>query len=206
MKAAGQSLLRPANRLLASLPQTEYSRLLASLKPVTLKKRTVVYHAGDQVISCYFPVSGIISLLSTATEGKALKVGMIGREGMIGISILFQIDAAPYEVITQTETEVLEINASVLKAEFNRNGKLHALLRFVYALLCQISQSAVCHHFHSVEQRLACWLLLMRDRLRSNTFQLTQEFLAYLLGIPRTNVTMTIGTLKQAGLSVARED
>jgi CRP-like cAMP-binding protein len=74
------------------------------------------------------------------------------------------------------------------------------LLRYIYALLCQISQSSVCHHFHTVEQRLARWLLMMRDRLESNTFPLTQDFLAFMLGIPRTNVTMTAGALQQAGL------
>lgn len=201
MRAARKSPARSENRLLDLLPQSEYARLVPSLNPVTLKKKTVLYHTGDTIRSCYFPASGIVSLLSTAAEGKTVKVGMIGSEGMIGISVLFQIGTSPYEIITQTDIEALEIPASALKAEFNRGGKLHdLLLRYVYALLCQISQSAVCHHFHSVEERLCCWLLMTRDRLQSNTFPLTQEFLAYVLGLPRTNVTMTLGSLKQAGL------
>jgi CRP-like cAMP-binding protein len=201
MRAAKQSQVRSANRLLASLPQTEYARLQSSLKPVTLKKKTVLYHTGDRVQSCYFPTSGIISLLSTTAEGKTVEVGMCGNEGMIDVSVLLQTDVTSYDLIVQTDKEALQIDAGVLKAEFNRGEKLHdLLLRYIYALLCQISQSSVCHHFHTVEQRLARWLLMMRDRLESNAFPLTQDFLAFMVGIPRTNVTMTAGALQQVGL------
>jgi CRP-like cAMP-binding protein len=206
MTASTQSQAIKANRLLALLPQPEYARLLPELKPVYLKKGAVLYHAGDAVQYCYFPVSGIISLLSTAAaEGKTVEVGMVGNEGMIGVSVLLQMSVIPYDAVAQIEVEALQIDASVLKAEFNRGGTLNTvLLRYIYALLRQISQSAVCHHFHTVEQRLACWLLMMRDRLQSNAFPLTQEFLAYMLGIPRTNVTMTAGALQQAGLISCR--
>jgi CRP-like cAMP-binding protein len=201
MGAARQSHTRTANRLLALLPQPEYARLLPILKPITLKKKEVLYQSGDTIRYCYFPTSGIISLVSTASEGKTVEVGMVGSEGMIGIFALLQIRVIPYDFITQNETEALQIDASALKAEFSRGGQLNVLLlRYVYALLCQISQSAVCHHFHIVEQRLARWLLMSRDRLQSNTVPLTQEFLTYLLGIPRTNVTMTASVLQQAGL------
>jgi len=201
MTAARKSQAIKGNRLLALLPQQEYARLQPALKPVTLKKKAVLYHTGDRVRYCYFPTSGIILLLSTASEGKTVEVGMCGNEGMIGISALLQIGGIPYDLITQTETEALQIDVPVLKAEFSRGGELNALLlRYIYGLLCQISQSAICHHFHTVEQRLARWLLMTRNRLQSNAFPLTQEFLAYLLGIPRTNVTMTAGALQQAGL------
>jgi CRP-like cAMP-binding protein len=201
MTASQRSQKLTENRLLASLPQLEYSRLLPALKFVSLKKRVTLYHAGDTVRYCYFPLSGIISLLSTAAEGKTVEVGMCGNEGMIGVSVLLQTGVTPYDLVVQIDTEALQIAASVLKAEFNRNGKLNAvLLRYIYALLCQISQSSVCHHFHTVEQRLARWLLMTRDRLESNTFPLTQDFLAYMLGIPRTNITMTAGALQQAGI------
>lgn len=201
MIAAEKSQAITQNRLLALLPEAEYARLLPALKPVSLKKKEVLYHSGESIRYCYFPTSGIISLLATAVEGKTVEVGMCGNEGMIGLSALLQIGATPYDLITQTEIEALQIDAGVLKAEFNRGAALHAaILRYIYALLCQISQSALCHHFHTVEQRLARWLLMTRDRLQSNTFPLTQEFLAYLLGIPRTNITMTAGVLQQAGL------
>jgi CRP-like cAMP-binding protein len=201
MIAARKSQEIKGNPLLALIPQSEYVRLQPALKPVSLKKKTVLYHTRDRVRYCYFPISGIILLLSTASEGKTVVSRMCGNEGMTGISALLQIGGIPYDSITQTETGAPQIDVHVLKAEFKRGGELNALLlRYVYGLLCQISQSAVCHHFHSVEQRLARWLLMTRDRLQSNTFPLTQEFLAYLLGIPRTNVTMTAGALQQAGL------
>jgi len=201
MAAGEQSQSITGNRLLALLPKGEYARLIPFLKPVNLKRKEVLYHAGDTIKYCYFPLSGIVSLLSPAAEGKAVEVGMVGNEGMIGVSAPLQIGITPYDLITQIETEALQIDARILKAEFNRGGTLHELLlRYIYALLCQISQSVVCHHFHTVEQRLARWLLMGRDRLQSNTFPLTQEFLAHLLGIPRTNVTMTARALQQAGL------
>lgn len=201
MTAVRKSQTIKKNRLLALLPQPEYSRLLPALKPVTLKKKEVLYQAGDKVRYCYFPTSGIISLLSTASEGKIVEVGMVGNEGVIGIPALLHIGGIPFDLITQNEIEALQIDASILKAEFSRGGKLNVLLlRYVYALLCQISQSAVCHHFHSVEQRVARWLLMSRDRLQSKTIPLTQEFLSYMLGIPRTNVTMTAAALQLAGL------
>ena len=88
------------------------------------------------------------------------------NEGMIGVSVLLQMSVIPYDVIVQIETEALQIDSAVLKAEFNRGATLNTvLLRYIYALLRQISQSAVCHHFHTVEQRFACWLLMTRDRL-----------------------------------------
>lgn len=201
MSVSRQAQARIENRLLASLPQTEYARLLALLHPISLKKKEVLYHGGDTVQYCYFPVSGIVSLLSTSSEGKTVEVGMCGNEGMIGISVLLQRGVTPFDLITQTETDALQIDANVLKAEFNRGEKLHAaLLSYIYSLLCQISQSAACHHFHTVEQRVARWLLMSKDRLESDTFPLTQDFLAFMLGIPRTNVTMTARVLQQEGL------
>lgn len=190
------------NRLLDLLPGTESERLLTDLKPITLKKKTVLYRAGETVRRCYFPTSGIFSLLSATTaEGKTMQIAMVGSEGMIGVSNVLEIGVTPYEVMAQTDVEALEIESIVLKDEFNRGGKLHqVLLKYIYGLLCQISQAAVCHHFHTVEQRLACWLLMNRDRAQGNSFPVTQEFLSALLGIPRTNVTMTAGTLQQAGL------
>jgi CRP-like cAMP-binding protein len=201
MNATRQSQALSQNRLLALLPKTEYSNLSLKLKSVRFKKKTLLYHTGDQIKYCYFLTAGIVSLLSVAREGKTMEVAMVGNEGIIGISVLLQTDKTPYDAITQTEIEALKIDAAVLKAEFEQDASLRAaLLGYFYALLCQISQIAVCNHFHTVEQRLARRLLMSKDCLRSNTFPMTQEFSAYLLGVPRTNVTMTASILQRAGL------
>lgn len=200
MNSTSRSPAFSGNRVIDLLPSPQRLRLMPVFKPVSLKRKEVLYQTNERVEYCYFPSSGIVSLLST-TEGKTVEIAMVGSEGLIGASALLKTDITPHDSITQTDTEALKIDAAVLKAEFEQDGALRAvLLRYVYALLCQISQTSVCHHFHTVEQRLARRLLMSRDSLDSNTFSVTQEFLAYLLGVPRTNVTMTAGDLQRAGL------
>ena len=143
----------------------------------------------------------MISLLSATEDGHTIEVGMIGSEGMAGIPAILQVNKAPYQVMVQIGADARRIKADALRRGFDRGGVLHGLLlRYTHALLCQIAQLVACNRFHTMEQRLCRWLLISRDRMRSDTFPLTQEFISHMLGVPRTNVTMTAGTLQRKGL------
>lgn len=201
MSAAQPSLKPSGNRLLSLLPQAEYAHLQPELQPIHLAKEMVLYNAGDEVQNCYFPTSGMVALLSTTESGKTIEVSMIGDEGFAGVPVILQTSKIPYRVVVQIAGDAVMIRASTLKKHFNQGGRLHdLLLRYTHSLLCQVSQSAACNKFHTVEQRLCRWLLISRDRVHSDTFPLTQEFIAHMLGVPRTNVTMTAGALQRAGL------
>lgn len=187
--------------MLSVLPESELKRLVPHLQSVHFKKGTVLYHAGEEVRRCYFPLSGMISILSATENGKTVEVSMVGNEGITGIPAVLHMNVTPFEVMVQISSDALEIKADLLKAYLKEGGKLQELLlRYTHALLCQISQSAVCNRFHTVEQRFCRWLLITRDRAGAETFSLTQEFVSHMLGVPRTNVTMTASALQQAGL------
>ncbi|MGI8656715.1 MAG: Crp/Fnr family transcriptional regulator [Pyrinomonadaceae bacterium] len=171
------------------------------MKPIHLVQGTVLYEPGDTIHRAYFLLSGIASLLSVTEDGLSLEVGMIGNEGIVGIPLILGFNKAPYEVMMQITADTLEIKADVLKREFNRSeGLRNLLLRYTHALLCQIAQLAVCNRFHTVEQQFCRWLLTSRDRVHSDTFHFTQEFISQMLGVPRTNITMTAGELQRKNL------
>lgn len=189
------------NRILALLPEDEYQRLLSNLQPVYLKKGTVIYQAGDQIRDCYFPLSGIISILSTTGDHKTVEIAMIANEGLIGTTTVLQMNITPYQKIVQIEAEAMQIKADALRNEFHKGGKFQQLLLgYIHSLICQISQSAVCNRFHTVEERLCRWLLITSDHMQSDVFPLTQENISHMLGTPRTNVSMIASALQQQGL------
>jgi CRP-like cAMP-binding protein len=190
-----------SNRLLLDLPRDEANRLAPHLQLVSLKKGTTLYHAEDKITHCYFPLNGMLSLLSATGNDKTIELAMIGSGGMIGIAAVLQMNTMPYHVQVQIQADALRVKTDVIQKEFNRGGEFQRrLLRHLYALLRQISQSAVCHRFHTVEERLCRWLLISRDRMKSNQLHLTQESISQMLGVPRTNVTMTALVLQRAGL------
>lgn len=189
------------NRLLATLPRDEYARLLPHLSWVRLAQGETLYEAGDSVRHAYFPVGGMVSLLSTTEDGQTVEVAMVGNEGMVGVPILLRVDQSPYKVMVQLPTTALRIKAEPLRREWDQGGQLQfLLLRYTHTLLTHISQSAACNRFHSVEQRLCRWLLIGRDRVKSDTLHLTQEIISHMLGSPRTSITTIAGTLQTAGL------
>lgn len=200
MYLAQASVKISKNRLLSLLPKEEYARLLSNLQPIHLRKGEVLYHPGDVVRYCYFPLSGMISLLSTTEDYKTVEVSAVGNEGLVGVPAILQMSVTPYEVMVQIEANAMRIRADALKAQFNGGGKLHhLLLRYTHALLCQIAQSAVCNRFHTVEQRICRRLLISRDCVQSDVFPLTQESISHMLGTPRTNVSMTAHSLQEQG-------
>lgn len=196
-----ESLLPQSNRLLSALPKQDYERLRPSLEPINLPAGQTLYHIGEAIEHAYFLTSGMISLIATAENGSAVAVAMTGNEGMIGIPTLLSINTAPYQLTVHMRARALKIGGVKLKEEFNRSSHLQKLLlRYMHWLLTQITQSALCNRFHSVEERLCRWLLLSHDRAASDTLHLTQEFLSQILGTPRTNVTMIAGTIQRMGL------
>ena len=189
------------NRILAALPREDFARLAPHLTTVRLERDKVVYITGDQIRYVYFPVSGLMSLLSTTETGSTVEVAMVGKEGIVGLPVILKNNLIPYEVAVQTETEAYRIKAEDLQEEFDKGEALHELiLRYLNVLIAQISQSALCHRFHTVEKALGCWLLMVQDRLNTESLNLTQENISHALGVPRTGVTMAAGTLQRAGL------
>jgi CRP-like cAMP-binding protein len=193
--------IRGGNRLLAALPEEEYERLLPNFELAHLEKGEIIYVTGDRIRYAHFPLTGMISLLSATESGSTVEVAMVGNEGIVGLSVILSINKAPYDPMIQITADTVRIKAEVLKQEFNRGGRLQDfMLRYTHVLLTQITQSALCNRFHTVEKRLCRWLLIARDRVNSNTIDLTQEIIAHMLGSPRTGVTMAARTLQQAGL------
>lgn len=193
--------LTSRNRLLAALPRLEYERLRPNMELVHLPKGKVIYEAGDSVRQAYFLTQGMVSLLSTTDEGQTVEVAMVGDEGMVGIPAVLSANPTPYKVQVQIPADAMRLSGASLKEEFDRCGQLQRLLlRFIHMLLTQVSQSAVCNHYHTVEERLCRWLLITCDRVRSDTFHLTQESIAQMLGAPRTSVSEAAGAMQKLGL------
>ena len=189
------------NRLLAALPPEDRDRLCRRLEPVDLLPRQVLVAAGAAFEHIHFPVSGVASLLAAADE-TVLEIGLIGREGMVGLPVLFGTAASPnMSVAVQIPGMALRMSAEALRTDLDRNAAFRALLlRYAEALLCQIAQSAICNRLHGVEQRLARWLLMAQDRAEADLLPLTQEYISLMLGVRRPGVTVAAGNLAKAGL------
>jgi CRP-like cAMP-binding protein len=191
------------NLILGALRDKEYQHLYPYLEPIALAKGKTVYGAGDAALHAYFLVSGMISLLAITEDGKAIEVGMVGNEGMVGLPIILGFNRIPHLVVTQLPCRALRIRTDRLKAEFNLGGQFHdLLLRYTDTLITQLSQSASCNMFHTVKERLCRWLLIARDRVQSDTLCLTQEFISQMIGAPRTSVTTLAGSLQKEGLVI----
>lgn len=189
------------NRILEALPREQFARLQPHLVTVRLQRDEVVYIAGDQIRYVYFPVDGLLSLLSTTETGSTVEVAMVGNEGVVGLPVILKNRTIPYEVTVHTETNAFKIKAEDFLEEFDRGEGLHDyLLRYMYLVIAEISQAALCHRFHTVEEALGRWLLMVQDRLHTDSLNLTQESISHVLGVPRTGVTMAAGALQRAGL------
>ena len=193
--------VEPTNKILRNLPQSESNRISEHLEQIHFDQGTTVYAAGDAVRYAYFPTRGLLSLVSTTESGYSVELAMVGNEGMVGLSVISKMGISPYEVVTRLETDALRIKATVLQEEFEKGGELqHLMLGYVSMLLAQLSQTSLCHRFHSIEEALSRWLLAVQDRVCSDTLNLTQESISAALGAPRTSVTTAAGALQRAGL------
>jgi CRP-like cAMP-binding protein len=190
-----------ANRLLGLLLPRDYARLRPHLHHIPLEYRQSLYRANKPIEFVYFIESGVGSLVNTMTNGEAAEVGTIGNEGVVGLPLLFGDDRAPTSVYVQVPGVGLRMKATLFNKELARSAPMRAvMLRYAHAFFNQVAQAAACNHFHSLEQRCCRWLLMTHDRMQSDEFLLTQEFLAMMLGVQRTGVTAAAGALQRAGL------
>src|ERR1700733_3246379 len=188
------------NRLLVALPKDDHDRLLPHLENVSLPLREILYEANGPIAHVFFPLIGVVSLV-IMDGGFSLEVGVIGNEGMVGTPVFLGADRSPTRAIAQIPGEALRMEATVFQKEMRRGGPLYGLVqRYTQAMINQISQSIVCNHRHSVEQRMCRWLLMSHNRVGADEFPLTQEFLAQMLGVRRPTVTAVAGILQKAGL------
>jgi CRP-like cAMP-binding protein len=190
-----------ANRILNALTREEYELLAPHLEPVPLSRGEVLYRPEEPVTHVYFPLRGTVSVVSLFADGGCVEVGMVGNEGLFGISVLLGSITTPLEAVVQLPGEALRVRADLLKREFQKCGTLHdVIMRYAQAFMIQIAQAAACNRAHKVEGRLARWLLMCQDRAMSGELELTHEFISTMLGIRRAGVTEAACALQGAGV------
>jgi len=189
------------NLLLAALPASDLERLMPDLKLVSLSSGQPLYQSDAPFRHVYFPIDSIVSLLNVAQDGVSTEMAIVGNEGVLGVSMLTGGGARSNRAVVLSGGNAYRLNGMLLQAEFHRAGRMqHLLLRYMQSLLTQIAQTVVCNRFHCLDQQLCRWLLMSLDRLPSNDFVVTQEFIASILGVRRESVNEAANHLKQAGL------
>jgi CRP-like cAMP-binding protein len=197
----GAAGTRRENLLLATLPDAERLRFVALCEPIELILGEVLCEQGARLRHVYFPTDAFISLVSALEDGPKLEVGLIGSEGMLGITLLLDADVAPLQALVQGSGSALRMEAARFSRELKRSRLLRrALNSYLYVLMSQLAQMAACTRFHLVEARLARWLLMTRDRAHSDEFYLTQEFIAYMLGVRRVGISRAAHALQKRKL------
>jgi CRP-like cAMP-binding protein len=189
------------NHLIESLPSSSRSRLLAICEPVELAMGEVLGEVGMPTRYVYFPTVGFISLVTAVKGRPTLEVGMVGREGMLGAQLILGVETAPLHAVVQGAGAAWRIGAPEFSRELARSPALQrGLNRYVYVTMTQLASSAFCLRFHQIGQRLARWLLMTQDRAHSDSFHITHEFLAYMLGVRRVGITTAACVLQRDGL------
>ena len=201
MSVSRQPEVPARNRLLAALPAEEYERLLPRMETVPMSFSQSIYEPGEPIADVYFPLSGVMCLLTLLADGRAVEVATIGNEGMVGLPVFLGADTAFARAIAQVPGQAMRMAAEEFRAAISHGGPFQALLhRYTQALLNLISQTAACNRVHSIEERCSRWLLMTHDRVESDRFLLTHEFLAQMLGVHRPRVSAVAKTLQHAGL------
>ena len=191
------SRIRTGNRILDELGDEEFSRLEPGLETYVLNEMETLFGPDHPGSRAYFPTSGVISFLRGFRDGSQIEVGVVGREGMAGVHAFLGSGLEPMRAVVQYRGAAYRLDKALLEEEFGRAGKLQQLLLgFTYTLLSQISLTAACNQLHTVDQRLARWLLAMSDRAETAEIALSHEFLAHMLGTTRARVTEGIGRFR----------
>ncbi|HET7527249.1 MAG TPA: Crp/Fnr family transcriptional regulator, partial [Burkholderiaceae bacterium] len=195
------SLSHPLNNLIERLPGRDRAALLDIAKPVPLDIGAAMYTAGEPTRHVYFPTDGFISLVTATGDEPGLEVGMVGSEGMLGAQLALGVSISPLRAMVQGQGSALRVDAAPFRRRLATSTALRSELnRYLYVLMAQLATSAACTRFHGVGPRLARWLLMSHDRAHADTFRLTHEFLAFMLGVRRVGITRAATELQQRGL------
>lgn len=196
-------MLRAQNYLIQKMSRAGRTLFLAGCEPVELKLGQILCQRGDVMRHAYFPVDSFVSLLTNTDGHSGLEVGMVGREGMVGAHLALGVSRTPLQALVQGAGAAWRVDATAFRRTLLTNDLLRrAIDRYIYVLMAQLASSAACLRFHLIKPRLARWLLMSQDRAHSEKFRVTQEFLAYMLGVRRAGVTGAAKALQDAGLIV----
>ena len=189
------------NWLLAQFASADYERLRLNLEPVTFQHREVLYAPRHAIEFVYFIESGVASLVATMHNSDTAEVGTVGNEGFVGLPVVFGEKTPAIGVYVQVAGAGLRMPATAFRQQFDQSAALRlVVLRYAAVFFNQVAQSAACAHLHPLEKRCCRWLMMTRDRMTSDRFALTQEFLAMMLGVRRSSVSVVMGKLQEDGL------
>ena len=189
------------NHLIDLLPSNDRLRLLAACEPFELVLAEVLSQPGEQTSYVYFPTEGFISLVAQIEGSPGVEVGMVGREGMLGAQLALGVVTAPLHALVQGAGQAWRISKDAFTAQLEQSLALrHEMNCYLYVLMVQLADSAACLRFHLIGPRLARWLLMSQDRSHSDSFDVTQQFLAYMLGVRRVGITAAAGIFQRNGL------
>ena len=196
------------SNLLAAIPGKEFQRLQAMCEPVTLRLGEQIYKTDGRIRHVYFPGTSLLSLMAQADDQLAVEVGLVGREGMLGVPLILGHRISSISATVQVTGSAIRIAADPFCEEFRNSTALQRVLYlYTNTLMAQISRTAACNRFHMLEQRLARWLLMTHDRVMSDHFRITHEFLSHVLGVRRVGVTKAAQILQMRHLiSYSRGD
>ena len=183
------------------LPKQEQARLARRMERVRLEVKQKLYEPNEPIEHIYFPVSGVISMVTIMDDGTRSEIATVGNEGMIGLPVFLGADSIPVESFAQVAGAAWQMDSNAFRSELKNGGKLHDILKlYTQALMNQLARTASCNRVHNIDQRCCRWLLMTRDRVGGETFPLTQEFLSQMLGVRRASVTEVAQTLQKEGL------
>jgi CRP-like cAMP-binding protein len=189
------------NQLLAALPEAALQRWRDHLEPIKMPRGMVLYESGDNMSHVCFPINSIISLLYTMENGASAEIGVVGSEGIIGVSLFMGGGSTPSRAVVQSAGKGLRLKSSLIKEAFEESGPVTRLmLRYTQALITQMTQTAACARHHALDKQLCRWLLMTLDRLPGTNIVMTQELIANMLGVRREGVTESAQKLQRAGL------
>jgi CRP-like cAMP-binding protein len=192
---------REGNHLLAALSAEEFAPLEPWLEPISLPRGDVLARPGEPIEYAYFPTSGMVSVVALMSKGLGAEVATVGNEGMIGLPIFLGAGSSPFHLMAQLSGNAIRIPAQRLEKALSPDSRLAALLRtYSQAFFVQTAQNAACNGIHPISMRAARWLLATHDRAESDTFYLTQDFLAFMLGVARQSVGIAVGELADRDL------
>jgi CRP-like cAMP-binding protein len=200
LNVAGKVVSAGENRILTALPSSEREQLFGLVRNVTLPVKTILFEPGAPIDALYFPIDGVISLVTPLLDGAIVEVATIGNEGIVGVPLV-PLGGLAVRAISQVAGHSLRLDAAAFLMLLERSSSFHSLVdKYTQALFGQISQAAACNRLHSSEERLSRWLLMSHDRVGSDDFMITQEFLGQMLGARRSTVSVSAGILQRAGL------